>query len=98
METPPNKTISRSIDRVEALLLTIDASIRNGKFVDALRTTNKLAAELNRGELSAGENTSDLICSLKRTRMFLMPIIDAYAQNQHSIGLLKEKICKTKQN
>ena len=96
METPQQPNSPLAPGRVERSLLTIDSSIRNGQFVYAIRETHKLLAELKRGEITAGDATASLISSLKRTSLFLKPMTAAYAQNQCSIGLIREKQCKTR--
>lgn len=82
--------------RIERSLLTIDSSIRNGQFVYALRETNKLMAEIRRGEVQAGDAKAALLSSLNRTGLFLKPMVAAYSQNQCSIGIARRSECQTK--
>jgi hypothetical protein len=91
MEQPsPKPARQHKLGQVERSLLTVDSAIRNGQFVYALRETNKLLGELTRGEASAGDQTPDVMASVKRTSLFLKPMVEAYAQNQRSIGLLSK--------
>lgn len=85
------------LGKIERSLLIIDSAIRNGQFLYAFRETNKLLSDLGKKTLTAGDNTQDLMSSLKRTSLFLRPMVDAYSQNQCSLGIIRRKICKKEQ-
>ena len=79
-------------------LLKVDSSIRNGQFVYANREANKLFAELERGEYDIDQDqVESLLSSIKRTILFLRPMVDVHAQNQSSIDMTRKMLaCKTK--
>ena len=64
----------------------------------ANREANKLFAELDRGEYDIDqEQTKSLLSSIKRTILFLRPMVDVHAQNQSSIDMARRMLaCKTK--
>ena len=85
--------VRKSPDIILHSLMKIDSSIRNGQFIYAKREANKLLAELNREEYNI--DTCDakmLYSSLKRTVLFLSPMIKIYAQNQTSLGIIRNVI------
>jgi 3-methyladenine DNA glycosylase Tag len=80
-------------DHIIRSLTKIDASIRNGQFVYAHRESNKLLSELKKNQYEMnGDVLAMLQSSLKRTILFIHPIIEAYAQNQKSLDIVRKNI------
>lgn len=93
-----NQNQKQHPDCILRSLMKIDSSIRNGQIVYAHRETNKLLAELRRKEYDIESNVEhSLECSIKRTILFLQPIVAAYSQNQSSLDIVrKSSQCKNK--
>jgi len=71
--------------------MKVDSSIRNGQFLYAYREAHKLVAELARGEYDIGEkNITEMVASIKRTILFLHPMVKAYSQNQSSLNIVRK--------
>lgn len=86
METSSNS--KKHTDYITRSLTKIDASIRNGQFVYAHRESSKLLSELKKHEYEIEADISEkLQASLKRTILFIHPVIEAYSQNQKSLDL-----------
>lgn len=85
-------------DGIVRALMRVDSSIRNGQFLYAYREANKLLAEATRGEYSIEKEEQEaIVSSIKRTILFLRPIIESYAQNQASLDIAR-RILKCRKN
>jgi hypothetical protein len=96
-----NQNTKKHPDHIIRSLMKIDSSIRSGQFLYAHRESNKLLAELMRKEYDIEENMiGEITSSIKRTILFLHPVIAAYAQNQASLDIARKyaKCKKTKIN
>jgi len=87
-------------NRTFSSLMKIDSSIRNGQIVYAYRQSTKLLADLHGGNHDVDPSAIEpLTASVKRTVMFLKPLIASYAQNQSSIDILRRtSLCQKQQN
>ena len=90
------KTIHRDPSGVSLSLMKIDSSIRNGQFLSAHRELHKLYAELVRGEYGDIGREDILLSSLRKTDIFIQPMVKAYSQNQASIDIARRLTCQTK--
>jgi hypothetical protein len=85
-----SKNEKKHPDYVIRSLMKVDSSIRNGQFLYAHREANKLLAELIRKEYDIEDDLiNEIESSIKRTILFLRPVIAAYAQNQSSLDIVK---------
>lgn len=88
-----NLNTKKNQDHIDRSLMKIDSCLRNGQFVYAHRESNKLMAELSRKEYDISTETCDLLKdSIKRTILFLKPMIEPYSQNQKSIGIIRKAV------
>jgi len=89
-----NKKENRgSLDKIIRDLLAIDSSIRNGQFLYAHREANKLLSEINRNEYEIDPQNSDLLqLSIKRTILFLRPLVKIYSLNQTSLDIARKAL------
>jgi len=99
MESQIN-TISGNMSVTLHALLKIDSSIRNGQLVYAYRQASKLLADLRSGNCDVDITVrQQLLSSVKRTVLFLKPLISPYAQNQSSIDIVRRSCqCQSQQN
>jgi len=77
-------------DKLTRSLMRMDSSIRSGQFLNAYREANKLLAEFSRGEYATEDDGNGSIeASIKRTILFLQPLIKAYSQNQATLDIVR---------
>lgn len=79
----------------------MDSSIRNGQFVYANREAKKLLAEISRGDVYVPQEiAAQVASSIKRTILFLKPMVDVYSQNTSTIDLVRryEKCIQSSKN
>lgn len=93
----PATTLVRPREGVLNALMKIDSSIRNGQFLYAHREIHKLYSELKRGEYGKAMVNETLMSSLRKTDMFLNPMVRAFSQNQASMDIARRTLkCPTK--
>ena len=87
---PLKQNTDENLGKIINSLVKIDSSIRNGQFLYAHREINKLLAEITRGEYNINQNnTIAIVASIKRTILFLRPMVKAYSQNQTSLDIVR---------